>query len=59
MAPAPTAATTWILTGSPDTVAATRDRGFRPIGCEARRRDQARLIAVVPCALRAAAGAPA
>jgi hypothetical protein len=44
MAQAPT---TWILTGSPENFDATRDRGFRPIGTEERRR------------IAAAAGVPA
>jgi hypothetical protein len=32
---------TWILTGSPDNFAATRDRGFKLIGMKERRRRQA------------------
>ena len=32
---------TWILTGSPENFAATRERGFRLIGCKERRRNQA------------------
>jgi hypothetical protein len=35
------APTTWILTGSPDNFAATRERGFRLIGMKERRRRQA------------------
>ena len=38
MAQAPT---TWILTGSPENFAATRERGFRLIGMKERRRNQA------------------
>ncbi len=33
--------TTWILTGSPDNFAATRERGFSLIGMKERRRNQA------------------
>ena len=35
------APTTWILTGSPDNFAATRERGFSVIGMKQRRRNQA------------------
>ena len=35
------APTTWILTGSPENFAATRERGFRLIGMKERRRSQA------------------
>jgi EVE domain len=35
------APTTWILTGSPENFAATRERGFRLIGMKQRRRRQA------------------
>jgi hypothetical protein len=34
-------ATTWILTGSPENFAATREHGFRLIGMKERRRNQA------------------
>jgi hypothetical protein len=34
-------ATTWILTGSPENFAATRERGFQLIGMKERRRNQA------------------
>jgi hypothetical protein len=34
-------ATTWILTGSPENYAATREHGFRVIGMKQRRRNQA------------------
>jgi EVE domain len=37
---------TWILTGSPENFAATRERGFRLIGMKERRRNQA--LAVEP-----------
>jgi hypothetical protein len=37
---------TWILTGSPETFAATRERGFRLVGMKERRRSQA--LAIVP-----------
>jgi hypothetical protein len=37
----PDAPTTWILTGSPENFAATRERGFRLIGMKERRRRQA------------------
>ena len=33
--------TTWILTGSPDNFAATRERGFRVIGLKERNRNRA------------------
>ena len=35
---------TWILTGSPDNFAATREQGFRLIGMKERRRGQAELF---------------
>ena len=38
------AAKTWILTGSPENFAATRERGFRLIGMKERRRRLAELI---------------
>src|SRR4051812_41620093 len=41
MALAPTASKTWILTGSPENLAATREPGFRLIGLKERRRNQA------------------
>jgi hypothetical protein len=37
---------TWILTGSPENFAATRERGFRLVGMKERRRNQA--LAIVP-----------
>ncbi|WP_205697285.1 EVE domain-containing protein [Conexibacter sp. SYSU D00693] len=37
----PEAATTWVLTGSPENFAATRAHGFRLIGMKERRRNQA------------------
>jgi hypothetical protein len=36
---------TWILTGSPENFAATRERGFRLVGMRERRRDQALAMA--------------
>jgi hypothetical protein len=39
------AAKTWILTGSPENFAATRDRGFRIVGMKERRRNQALAMA--------------
>lgn len=38
---APDAPTTWILTGSPENFAATREHGFKLIGMKERRRNQA------------------
>jgi predicted RNA-binding protein len=38
-------AKTWILTGSPENFAATRERGFRVIGMKERRRNQAEQFA--------------
>jgi len=37
---------TWILTGSPENLAATRDRGFTLVGCKERRRRQAEAMEV-------------
>jgi len=39
-------AQTWILTGSPENFAATRERGFTVIGCKERRRRQAEAMAI-------------
>ncbi len=37
---------TWILTGSPENFAATRERGFTVVGCKERRRRQAEAIEI-------------
>jgi hypothetical protein len=61
---------TWILTGSPENFAATRERGFRLIGMKERRRNQALAMApgdpvsdadaeLLLDRLRTAAGVPA